>query len=206
MLGRDHVLINSDVALPEFDYVALGHIHRHQILNENPMMVYSGSLQRIDFGEEKDQKGFCVIDLDATKPYGTRLQNFTFQPVNARNFLTINVDISANDNDPTASVIKVISEHEVEDAIVRINIKLPGELEKHLKDREIRDALSDAHFIASISKDILEIEEMKLAHDYTKGLEPKEALKLYLDSRSIPDDRAEILINHAVKLMDEDTE
>ncbi len=207
MLGRDHVLIHSDVALPQFDYVALGHIHCHQILNkENPMMVYSGSLQRIDFGEEKDQKGFCVIDLDVTKPQGTRLQDFTFQTVNARNFLTINVNISANDNNPTASVIKVISEHEVNDAIIRINIKLPGELEKHLNDREIRDALSNAHFIASISKEILEIEEVKLAHDYTKGLEPKEALKLYLDSRGTPDDRAEILINHAVKLMSEDNE
>ena len=66
--------------------------------------------------------------------------------------------------------------------------------------------MSNAHFIASISKEILEIEEVKLAHDYTKGLEPKEALKLYLDSRGTPDDRAEILINHAVKLMSEDNE
>ena len=58
MLGHDHVLLNSSVALPQFDYVALGHIHRHQVLSQDPHVVYAGSLQRVDFGEEKDEKGF----------------------------------------------------------------------------------------------------------------------------------------------------
>ena len=57
MLGTDHVLLRSAVALDCFEYVALGHIHRHQILGRSPHVVYSGSLQRIDFGEERDDKG-----------------------------------------------------------------------------------------------------------------------------------------------------
>ena len=60
MLGRDHVLLKSAVTLPQLDYVALGHIHKHQILGMLPHVVYAGSLQRIDFGEENDDKGYCL--------------------------------------------------------------------------------------------------------------------------------------------------
>ena len=73
MLGTDHVLLRSAVALDCFEYVALGHIHRHQVLGRSPHVVYSGSLQRIDFGEERDEKGFCLVDLDLSAPRGERM-------------------------------------------------------------------------------------------------------------------------------------
>ena len=73
MLGRDHVLLPSAVHKPELDYVALGHIHKHQILRDNPTVAYSGSLQRVDFSEEGDPKGFCVVDLDPSAPPGQAL-------------------------------------------------------------------------------------------------------------------------------------
>ena len=71
MLGSDHVLLRSSVALPQFDYVALGHIHKHQVIGQNPHVVYSGSIQRIDFGEENDEKGFCVLS-NSMRPQSRR--------------------------------------------------------------------------------------------------------------------------------------
>jgi len=50
-IGQEPVLLLSNIALPAFDYVALGHIHKHQVLAENPPVVYAGSLERIDFSE-----------------------------------------------------------------------------------------------------------------------------------------------------------
>ena len=70
MLGRDHTLYPSVVHRPEFDYVALGHIHKHQVLREGPIVAYSGSLQRVDFSEEADTKGFCVVDIDPSAQQG----------------------------------------------------------------------------------------------------------------------------------------
>ena len=47
-------------AIPPFDYVALGHLHRFQNVNGShfPPVVYSGSIERVDFGERKEEKGF----------------------------------------------------------------------------------------------------------------------------------------------------
>ena len=41
MLGNDHMLLLSTLANPAFDYAALGHVHRHQVLTRNPPVVYS---------------------------------------------------------------------------------------------------------------------------------------------------------------------
>ena len=203
-LGRDHVLLKSDVALPQFDYVALGHLHRHQILGYEPHVVYSGSLQRIDFGEEEDEKGFCVIDLDPGKPPGSRLGDFQVHPVNARSFLTIPVTIKSGDADPTATVIQAISGYHIEGAVVRLHIKLPGGSEGHLRDGEIRSALDSAHFVASVSKEIVDQPRTRLGSEHWKGLDPKEALKLYLQTRDVPEDRAQVLMRYGESLIEEE--
>jgi len=63
-LGQEHALLLSNVANPAFDYVALGHIHKRQVLSENPPTIYAGSLERLDFGEEADNKGFYINNRD----------------------------------------------------------------------------------------------------------------------------------------------
>ena len=203
MLGRDHVMQKSSVALPQFDYVALGHVHRHQILGTDPHVVYSGSLQRVDFGEEKDDKGFCLVDLDPAGPVGARLRSFEFRPVEARSFVTVSVELKRGDPDPTGTVVKAIQGNSISDAIVRVSIRMPSEMEGHLRDGEVRAALTDAHFVASISREIIEESRTRLAGADAQTLAPKEALSRYLDNRSVPADRAKELMRVAELLMDE---
>jgi exonuclease SbcD len=56
MLGSDLVLPTSLVKDRRLDYVAMGHIHKPQDLNEgnHPPVIYPGSIERIDFGEARD--------------------------------------------------------------------------------------------------------------------------------------------------------
>ena len=169
MVGRDYVLQKSDLALPQLEYVALGHVHRHQVLSERPHVVYSGSLQRVDFGEEKDRKGFCVVDLDPGLPRGSRMTGFSFEPVDAREFVTISVEVPRGDLDPTATVLRALSSRDLSGAVVRVQISLPAELDPHLRESDIRHALDDAHFVASISREIEEERRTRLESGLHQG-------------------------------------
>ena len=203
-LGRDYVLLKSDVALPQVDYVALGHVHRHQILATDPYVVYSGSIERVDFGEEDDEKGFCMVDLDAQRPAGSRVRDFEFRTMEARRFLTIEASIRADELDPTAAVLRAVSKHDVRDAIVRLHISLPAELEGQLRDSAIRSALEEAHYVSSISREVTDQPRTRLGAMGSSGsLDPRTMLKLYMDSKGVPEDRASVLMRRAQELMEE---
>lgn len=207
MLGQDHQLNVSNVQLAQADYVALGHIHKHQVLRSGPpMVVYSGSLQRVDFSEEDDDKGFCVIDLDPVAPQGQRLANFHFQSLDARPFVTVDVSIALGDADPTRSVLRAIARKDIAESVVRVRISVPQELEGQLRESEIREALQEAHYIAAISRETQDGERRtRLADEAARDLQPMQALKLYLESRGVDPQRQERVIQTAEQLVEEET-
>ena len=206
MLGQDHVLLASALELPQVEYVALGHIHKHQVLRSGPpMVVYSGSLQRVDFSEENDEKGFCVVDLDLSAPQGHRLKDFQFLALAARSFVTVEVTVEPQEADPTAAVLRAIQRNDVADAVVRVRVSLPAEADAHLRENDIRKALEPAHFIASISREIPETRRTRLAPEVEEGLQPAQALALYLDSRGVADERKQRLLAVAEELIENDT-
>ncbi len=204
MLGQDHVLLPSNLHLPVFDYIALGHIHKHQILRENPMMVYAGSLQRVDFGEEGETKGFCVVELDPGRMQGMRLVDFRFQPVQARNFVTVDVRMPEGSEDPTQEVIHAVLRHNVADSIVRVRISLTAEQSTQLREAEIREALKEAHYVASVSRQVEEERRTRIPADTVEGLDPLQALGLYLESRGTDPQRQKKLLEYAQKLVEEE--
>jgi exonuclease SbcD len=95
MLGQDLVLSRGDLQPASFDYIALGHIHKHQQVGPStPPAVYSGSLERVDFGEEREDKGFVLIEITPGAK-GERAVRWAFRPVAARPFVTLLLDIGA---------------------------------------------------------------------------------------------------------------
>ncbi len=181
VLGNDHVLQYGNVALPALDYVALGHIHKHQALGDWPPVVYSGSLQTVDFGEEKDPKGFCLVEIDPSLPQGRRAR-WEFVPVRSRTFVTIDVDIPPTAEDPTDLVLRKIERTHVAEAIVRLRVRVPAELSSRLDDRRIREALKPAHVVAAFAKDVVRERRPRLGNA-ASGLPPGEALAWYLGNR-----------------------
>ena len=205
MLGNDHVLLVSAVHRPELEYVALGHIHKHQVLRrEPPMVVYSGSLQRVDFSEEGDDKGFCVIDLDTAAPQGQRLVDFRFQPVQARPFVTIDVQVPPGESDPTAAVLRAISRRDIADAVVRVRVRAPAAVSTPLREGEIREALQPAHYIAAVSLELDGPRRTRLDRDSADDLQPMQALRLYLQSREAEPQRRDKIIRYAEELIQAD--
>jgi len=199
-IGQDPVLLLSNVALPAFDYIALGHIHKRQVLAENPPVVYSGSLERVDFSEENDEKGFYVIDIEPGTP--CRKVTYAFRPVKARRFLSFNVSMEPSDADPTAKILTVIScrKADVKDAIVRLNINLPAEIDGHIRYGEIREALGSAHYF-TIAREIKREARLRLGNQPAGEITPLAALKAYLDAQQVTPERQKILLEYGEKLI-----
>ncbi len=205
MVGQDHVLQVSALHHPSLDYVGLGHIHKHQVLRrDSPLMAYSGSLQRVDFSEEKDQKGFCIIELEPSAPQGSRLVDFRFEGLQARPFVTVDVKIAPGEPDPTNAVLRAIARNDIADAVVRVRINLPSEAEPQLREAEIRSALEPSHFVAAINKEVEGSRRTRLDAETAEELQPLEALKLYLDSRSVEADRKERVLQRGQQVIEEE--
>jgi exonuclease SbcD len=204
-IGQEHALMLSNVAHPAFDYVALGHIHKHQVLNQNPPVVYAGSLERLDFGEADDDKGFYLVEIGDREGAGKRAVSFEFQPVVGRRFLILSVDIEPADIDPAATVLRAIAEKEdeIKDAVVRLSISLPAEVEGELRDGDIRNALGEAHYF-TIAKDIKRESRVRLGGMTAEEISPLDALKSYLESKKgVSPERAKLLLEYGERLIRE---
>jgi exonuclease SbcD len=203
-VGQEHALLLSNVANPAFDYIALGHIHKRQVLLPNPPIVYAGSLERLDFSDEDDEKGFYVIDIDCERKTGKKRATFDFHPINGRRFLTINVALTTQDTDPTISILTAISEKKdrIKDAIVRLQFSLPAEIEGSVKDNEIRNALKDAHYF-TIARELKRESRPRLGDWTAASLTPLDALKVYLGQKKASPERVKELIEYGQRLIEE---
>ena len=192
MLGRDVVVLKSVLADPAWDYIALGHIHRHQELNngQQPPVVYCGSLERIDFGEEKERKGFVIADV--TRGHTT----WQFHQVAARRFVTIRADVQ-QESDPLAALLATIEGHDIADSIVRVTVQARAEQEGLLRDADIRQALKDAYFVAGVQKEMERAYRLRLGGESAEGLTPSQLLARYLESKGTAPARTETLLEYA---------
>jgi len=198
MLGRDVTVMLSTVADPVWDYVALGHIHQHQCLTlgraDVPPVVYSGSLERIDFGEEADKKGFVWAEVERGRA------RWEFVEVGCRPFVTLRVDVRRA-GDPNQVVLETIARHDLRDAIVRVIITADPETDLLLQDRLIHSALLDAHanHVAAIQRDVERPARLRLGTS-PEGLDPDQLLERYLSSKEMPPDRIAVLVDHARRI------
>ena len=203
MLGNDYLLLKSQIALPEFDYIALGHIHRHQILEESPPVVYSGSLERIDFGEENDQKGFCLVTIDPSQKQGERIKELEFKKVNARKFLTIPITISETSSNPIEDIMSNVLKFTTKESIVRIKIKAPQKFIGLLTENLIRKSLTNIYYLAHISIEYTHEQLIQKETNQVSANDPIGLLKLFLKNQNTNSKKTKTLIDRATQIVEE---
>ncbi len=177
VIGHDPTILTSVLANPAFDYVALGHVHRFQDLNPsgNPHVIYPGSIERVDFGEEFEDRGFCLVKY--VKKGDTSYQ---FVQTPARPFVTVEVDIKLEE-EPTSAVVTAIKRRKLADAIVRV-IYSVQEDRQHLVDlKAIRNELKDAFYVASIVRKTTAPERVRRA-SVSEDLGVLDALDRYFEN------------------------
>ncbi len=200
-IGQEHALLLSNVARPAFDYVALGHIHKGQVLNSNPPVVYSGSLAKLDFGDEKDDKGFWIVDITADRLIKNTV--YSFHPIECRRFVTIDVVLDTHDVSPMNTILQAIKQRseDIVNAIVRLQLTLPAEIENQLNDTQIRNALDTAHSM-SITRDVKRESRVRLGKWTAEEVKPLDALKIWLDTKNKTLEKKNSILEHAQKMIE----
>src|SRR5262245_14459733 len=112
-LGRENLPTNVS-------YIALGHIHQPQTIDHVVPCWYSGSLDRMDLGERKDDKRVLLVEID-----GSGLATVTDIPLDATPFDDIQVAASELENYAETYADR-------ERAYVRVTVDLAPE-DDHLK-------------------------------------------------------------------------
>jgi len=204
MIGRDALVFKSALDDEAWDYVALGHVHKHQSLNgdNRPPIVYAGSLERIDFGEEDDPKGFCWVEIACGDAAET---TWEFVEVDARPFVTIRADVRESD-EPLRALEQEIERHQLQGAVVRLVLKLRADQEPAMRDYQLRQLLADAYYIGSITRDVERKARVRLGEQKPEEMTDRELLDAYLEVKDTPPERIDALLAHAESIFEEEEE
>jgi len=141
MLGKDLVLSGSLVKDPRLDYVAMGHIHKPQDLNEgqHPPVVYPGSIERVDFGEAQDKKYFVTAEVQKGKTH------YAWREIEGiRKFIDRALKLESNEQvtEQLRSVLPPAAE--MAGAIVRLLLEYPRDWESLIDEAALREITSEA--------------------------------------------------------------
>lgn len=169
------------------DYVALGHIHKYQVIRESePPIVYAGSLDRVDFGEAKEDKGFVHVKLERGKT------SFEFHSIQPRPFITVDVDVR-DCPDPTAKLREAVAAKAVSGCVLRVRYKISQD---ELTNVDERDVLIEAGNCLSVrlQADVIPSRNRARMPQLTESsvLSPINALSTYLEEVA-PEDKDRLL-------------
>jgi exonuclease SbcD len=189
MLGGDLVLSGGLVRDPRLDYVALGHIHKPQDLNENahPPVIYPGSIERVDFGEAGEDRYYVIANVERSR---TSVE--WRQLAGVRPFINCYARLEEKDGDFSLTERlrnSLPSKEKLVGAIVRLIVEYPRAWESMIDDAPLR-----AHAVEAFEFHLVKHPQMdsriRLPEGQAVGsMKPFELLQLFWDANHV--DRAE---------------
>jgi exonuclease SbcD len=176
MLGNDLVLPGSLVRDPRLDYVALGHIHKPQNLNENahPPVIYPGSIERVDFGEIEDDKFFVIahVSRGRTEVEWRKLENI-------RPYVDCFVRLENRDGVTEQLRAALPPGDQLEGAILRLVLEYPRDWEALIDEAALREQAAACFEFHLVKRPQAEA-RIRLPGDQAIGsFNPLELLDLY---------------------------
>jgi exonuclease SbcD len=136
--GRGFTIPLALLARPCFDYIALGHVHRHQVLCDQPLTLYPGSIERVDFSEEKEAKGYVLVEVTQGQARAE------FCPLPVRPFKTLPVDLTTTEQ-PQATLLAAIAAADLAGAVVRCVYQIRADQVDQVDQTALSNALELAH-------------------------------------------------------------
>jgi len=169
----------------KFNYVALGHIHKPQNLNEGaqPPVIYPGSIERVDFGEAKEERFFIMAEIQAggeTKVEWRKLQT--------RPFIDRRVVLQSTENITAALKSALPSSKQMKDAIVRLVVEYPREWDTLIDEPALQKFTEGAFEFHLAKRPQMEARARLPQGQLVSSLSPLELLEQYWLSAKVNED------------------
>jgi exonuclease SbcD len=185
MLGNDLALTGSLVKNPKFSYVAMGHIHKPQDVNEGfqPPVIYPGSIERVDFGEAKEDRFFVIADVEKGKDTEVEWIELT----GVRKFIDRRTILASNENVTDALKNALPSLKEMSEAIVRLVVDYPREWDTLIDESALRKYTEDTFEFHLVKRPQSEARVRIAEGQVMSSLSPLDLLAQYFDSAKTRD-------------------
>jgi exonuclease SbcD len=213
--GEAGMMLGREVQLPlavfrahldVFDYVALGHYHRAQGwpaekgLDGPTRIAYAGSLERVDFGEVSEPKGWNLLEWrNGELPVVSQVEG---RATAARRMVDIDVDCRAAANPTAEALVGILVHGDLSGCIVRLTVHLRSD--QTLQDGEVMRALAGAWHVAPLVKEVERTARLRLGEDVAEvaALTPEQAFARYLERLpDLTDERRKALTEVGARLM-----
>ena len=198
MLGSDLVLPTSLVKDKRLDYVAMGHIHKPQDVNDgnHPPVIYPGSIERVDFGEAKDDKFYIIAEVErnSTKVDWKKIEG-------TRPFVEQRAVLKSGEN--VMEILKSKLDGDLSDAIVKLVVEYPRELDTLIDESSLRKHAQGAFEFHLVKRPQIEARVRIPEGQVVSSMSPLELLSQYFDSAKVKD--ADELQKLAEEIISEDT-
>lgn len=182
MLGSDLVLPISLVKDPRLDYVAMGHIHKPQDVNDgnHPPVIYPGSIERIDFGEAKDDKFYIIAEVERgnAKVEWEKIEG-------TRRFVEGKAVITSNEN--VTEFLKSKLPKNLSEAIVKLVVEYPREWDALIDESALRKFAADSFEFHLVKKPKIEARVRIPEGQVVSSMSPLDLLGQYFDSSKVND-------------------
>lgn len=158
--------------------VVMGHLHKHQIMLKKPMVYYTGSLQRVDFSEEKQEKGFVVLDVHPDSSV-----DYEFIEIESQKFFTLDINLIGESNE-TEYICKQLDKNKkkIVNSILRIRASVEkGNYVNESKVYEHAYSLG-AEIVLDIQKRV-EKKELVRNANLTEHIDEHKALKIFFEGK-----------------------
>jgi exonuclease SbcD len=179
----------------------MGHIHKPQDVNEGfqPPVIYPGSIERVDFGEAKEDRFFVIADIEKGKDTQVNWVELT----GARKFIDRRTVLGSNENVTQSLKDALPSPQEMSEAIVRLSVEYPREWDTLIDETALRKYTEGAFEFHLVKRPQSEARVRIAEGQVVSSLSPLDLLSQYFDASKTKD--TDELQKLAQEIISEDT-
>jgi exonuclease SbcD len=183
MLGSDLVLPTSMVKDQRLAYVAMGHIHKPQDVNEGqqPPVIYPGSIERIDFGEAGEPRYFVIAEIEKGKDTEVDWRELT----GTRPFIERRTVLASSEN--VTEFLKSQLPKDMSEAIVKLVVEYPKELDTLIDEPALRKYAEQAFEFHLVKKPKMASRVRIPEGQVVSSLSPLDLLAQYFEVSKVED-------------------